>query len=192
MVDAGSKPKLDKFLFALRAKKAACQHTVPEILNKALLNVAFRAASATPKGSPGRIRADLMRDPNLRYALTAIQLKKRGVGALKSPQFARAVEAFVKRRAASANYLRAAYAKAIEQLGGRFRGSNFKGADGFANKATVNRMIAQMVTILDQPNGSHAASAEAIGKQAIQEAIDFVAEDMLVYARAKLAAAAAI
>jgi hypothetical protein len=192
MVSPVANVKLDKFLFALRAKKAACQHTMPEILNKAALNICYRASSFTPKGDANRIRASLMRDPHLRYALTAIELKKRGVGALKKPEFAKAVERFVSRRASSANYLRAAWAQAIQNLGGSFRGAKFKGAsEGFANKATVKRLIAEIVAVLDQPTEGKAASAEAIGMEAVQKAINFVAEDMLTYARQKLAAAAA-
>src|ERR1041385_2102446 len=133
MIDTGAKVNLDKFVFALRAKKAACQHTMPEILNKALLNIGYRASSFTPKGSAAAIRSGLMADPHLRYALTSMALKRRGIGALKSPEFAKEVARFVSRRASSAGYLRAAYATAIQQLGGSFRGAKFKGADSFAN-----------------------------------------------------------
>lgn len=192
MVDAGGKANVNKFLFALRAKKAACQHAMPEILNKAALNIAFRASSFTPKGNAAKIRAGLMSDPHLRYALTAIALKKKGIGILKKPQFAQAVASFVSRRASSANYLRAAYANAIQQLGGNFRGSIFKGArEGFANKAEVGKLLAQIIAILEQPDEKHARSAETIGIDALQKAIDFVADDMLAYAKQKLAAAAA-
>lgn len=192
MITGAAKVNVDKFVFALRAKKAACQHTMPDILNKAALNVAFRASSFTPKGSAALIRSGLMRDPHLRYALTAIRLKQRGIGALKSPLFAKEVARFVSRRASSAGYLRAAYAQAIANLGGSFRGSQFKGAaEGFANKATIRKLLAEIVTIVSEPDTSHAAGAERIGKDAIQKAINFVAEDMLVYAQRKLADAAA-
>lgn len=172
-----------KFIFALRAYKAATKKDGAEVLNRAARNVAFRASSATKKGSAARIRASLNRDPHLRYALTALALKKRGVGALKSPEFAREVERFVSHRAASANYLRAAWAKAIEDLGGSFRGEKFRGAGGFANKATVRQLVTEIVAITAQPNGSKAASAERVGMVALQKALVFVADDMLQYAR---------
>lgn len=192
MVTPGVKVNLNKFVFALRAKKAACQHTMPEILNKALLNVGYRAASFSPKATAAQIRTGLMRDPHLRYALTSIALKKRGVGILKSPAFRKEVERFVSRRASSAGYLRSAYAKAIEQLGGTFRGAKMRGTSaGFANKAHVGRLIAEMVAILEQPDARHAQGAERIGLEAIQKAINFVADDMLDYAQRKLAEAAA-
>lgn len=193
MINAGANVKIDKFVFALRAKKAACQHTMPDILNKAALNVAFRASSFTPRGQAALIRTGLFKDPHLRYALTSIHLRKHGIGALKSPLFAKEVARFVSRRAASAGYLRAAYAQAIANLGGSFRGSQFKGtAEGFANKATISKLLAEIVTIVSEPDTSHAAGAERIGKVAIQKAIDFVADDMLAYAQRKLAAAAAV
>lgn len=192
MVGVIANTRIDKFVFALRAKKAACQHAMPEILNKAALNVAFRASQFTPKGNANQIRASLMRDQHLRYALTAMALKKRGAGILKSPAFAKEVEKFLSRRASSANYLRAAFAQAVQKLGGTFRGAKFKGAgEGFANRATVGRLIAEIVAILNQPNESKAAGAERILMSAVNEAIDFVANDMLVYANRKLAGAAA-
>jgi hypothetical protein len=191
MVDAGAKTNVNKFLFALRAKKAACQRSYPEILNDALRNVAFRASSFTPRANASKIRSELMRNPRMRYALTAILLKKKGIGALKKPLFAKEVARFIVRRAASAGYLRAAYAKAIADLGGTFKGSKFSGADGFANKASVSRLIAEMVTIVTEPDATHAQGAERIGTEAIRQAIDFVADDMIAYAQRKLAAAAA-
>jgi hypothetical protein len=188
----GAKTNIDGFVFALRAKKAACQRTMPDILNHALRDVAFRAASYTPKANAARIRADLMSDPHLRYALTSIVLRKKGIRALKKPEFAAAVARFVSRRASSAAYLRSAYAKVIEQLGGSFKGAHFRGAaEGFANEATAGKLIAQMVTILSQPSSQQAASAERIGIEAINKALNFVAQDMIEYAQRKLAEAAA-
>src|SRR5581483_3943455 len=101
-----------KFLFALRAYKAATGKDCAEILNRAGLNVAYRAAQNTPVASAATIRSQLDRG-HLKYALTALALKKRGIGALKSPKFAEEVARFVARRVSSARYLRAAWAQAI-------------------------------------------------------------------------------
>lgn len=191
MITAIAKTNINNFVFALRAYKAATKKDEVDILNRAARNVAFRAASFTPKASAATVRSGLMKDPHLRYALTAIALRKRGIGALKSPEFAKEVARFVSRQASSAGYLRAAYAKAIEQLGGTFRGSKFKGADGFANKAKITALIAEIVAIVSQPDAAHAASAEVIGKRAIDEAVQFVAADMLNYAQQKLVQTAA-
>src|SRR4051812_34000515 len=104
---------VSQFQLALRAYKAATQKDAATVLNRAGRNLAFRASQFTPKGNPARIRTDLMRDPHLRYALTSLLLKKKGIGPLASPQFAAAVEKFVAKRASSANYLRAGWAQAI-------------------------------------------------------------------------------
>lgn len=191
MVQPGFKADIEQFKFALRAKKAACHNTLPDILNHAAKNIAFRSSSFVPKANPAKIRAELMRDPHLRFALTSMALKKKGVGRLKSPEFAKAVLAYVGRRVSSANYLRASFANAIEQLGGTFRGSKMRGASGFANKAQASRFIAEIVSIVEQPTSAKADSAEAIMQKAAWEAIRFVTEDMLVYARRKLEVAAA-
>lgn len=191
MLGVGFKSDIEKFKFALRAKKAACQKTLPDILNHAAKNIAFRSSSFVPKANPARIRSELMRDPHLRFALTSMALKRKGIGRLKSPEFARAVLKYVGRRVSSANYLRASFANAIEQLGGTFRGKKMRGASGFANKAQVSRFIVEIVSIVEQPTPAKANSAEAIMQKAAWEAIRYVTEDILVYARRKLEVAAA-
>lgn len=172
-----------KMVAALRAYKIATCKDEKDILNRAARNTAYRAASATPVASPSKIRRDVMRDPHLRYALTSIALRRKGIGLLKSPEFAKAVSNLVSRRASSAKYLRAGWAKAIQELGGTFRGSKFKGADGFANKATTSRLVTEIVNILAQPDSSHAAGAERIGLVALQQGLDAAAADMMDYAR---------
>jgi len=175
-----------KFIKALRAYKAVTQKDEAEILNKRAKNIAYRCSQFTPKGNASRVRAALMKDPHLRFALTAIVLKKRGVGMLKSPEFQKEVDALVARRASSANYLRAAWANAIQQLGGSFNGAKFKGAGGFANKATVASLLAQIVAITNQATAAHAASAERIGAIALQEAIESDTADMIRFCRQQM------
>lgn len=174
------------FIFALRAYKAATQKDEAEILNKRGRNIAFRAASFTKKGSPVRIRSALMRDPHLRFALASILLRKRGIGKLKAPAFAKAVQSLVAHRVGSANYLRAAWAQAVHDLGGTFKGSRLRGASGFANKATVAKLLTQIVAITSQPNNAHARSAESIGMIALQRAIDHDTADMLEFCRQQM------
>lgn len=170
-------------IFAFRAYKAATRKDEVTIVNRATRNIAFRASSFTPKGNANKIRRDLMSDPHLRYALTAIILKKRGVGRLPSPQFQKEVDKFVSRRASSANYLRAGWAKAIVDLGGTFRGAKFRGAGGFGNKAIISRVIAEVVNTTTHANAASVRGAELIGSEALQKAIAFVAEDMLSFAK---------
>lgn len=179
----GVKVDTSQFRFALRAYKAATKKDCVDVLNRAAKNVAFRASSFTPKGRANKIRRDLMRDPRLRYALTSIILKKRGVGRLPSPQFQKEVDRFVSRRASSANYLRAGWAKAIADLGGTFRGAKFRGAGGFGNKALVNKLLADIVNTTTHANAASVKGAELIGSEALQKAIAFVAEDMILFSQ---------
>jgi hypothetical protein len=179
-----------RFRFALRAYKAATQKDEAEILNRSARNVAFRAASFTPKGSAARIRRSLMADPHLRFALTSMALKKRGIGFLKSPGFAKEVSRLVSRRASSAGYLRAGWANAIQQLGGSFRGAKFKGAGGFANKASVGKLIAEIVNTTTHATAASVNGAELIGAKALQAALAYVAEDMIAYSRKIMGATA--
>lgn len=183
MVDPGIKIDTTKFVAALRAYRLATKKDTVEVLNRAARNVAFRASQFTPKGNAGKIRADLMRDPHLRYALTALQLKKTGQGRLPSPQFQAAVDRLVSKRASSANYLRAGWAKAVQDLGGSFRGAKFRGAGGFANKAIVSRLIAEIVNTTTHTKSASVIGAELIGTEALQKAIAFVAEDMIQFAK---------
>jgi len=102
---------------------------------------------------------------------------------LPSPQFQKEVDKFVSRRASSANYLRAGWAKAIVDLGGSFRGAKFRGAGGFANKALVNKLIANIVNTTAHANSASVRGAELIGSEALQRAISFVAQDMIEFSK---------
>lgn len=172
-----------QFILALRAYRAATKKDCVDVLNRAARNVAFRSAQFTPKGSANRIRRDLMRDKRLRFALTSIALRKRGIGRLPSPQFQKEVDKLVSRRASSANYLRAGWAKPIQDLGGTFRGAKFRGAGGFANKALVNKLLAEIVNTTIHQNAASIRGAELIGSEALQRAISFVAADMIQFSK---------
>lgn len=182
-----NKVDTSQFILALRAYRAATKKDSVEVLNRAARNVAYRSSQFTPKGNASKIRRDIMRDPNLRYALTSIALRKKGVGRLPSPQFQKAVDALVSRRASSANYLRAGWAKAIQDLGGSFRGVKFRGAGGFGNKAIINKLIANIVNTTSHKTQASVVGAELIGGKALQQAIAFVAEDMIAYAKQLMA-----
>ncbi len=175
-----------EFTRALGLYAEATQKDEAEILNRAARNLAYRAAQNTPVAQAAEIKSGLFRDEHLRFALTSIALKKRGIGALKSPEFQKEVDRFVARRIASRRYLRAAWAPAIIALGGSFRGTKFKGIVGEAKKATARKLVAEILTLINQPDQSHAKGAEEIVAKALQKALDFVAQDMIQYADRKL------
>lgn len=168
---------LPQFSAALREYKEATGKDEVEILNRAGRNVAFRAASFTPKATASRIRADLMKDPHLRYALTSLYLRKRGRGILKKPEFRQEVKKLIARRIASRAYLRSGWAPAVIALGGSFRGK--KSDKGWAKKASVLNLITEIANTVP--------GIDKVGVKALNEAIDFVAKDMLGYAQDLLA-----
>lgn len=179
---------VSQFQRALKEYGEATGKDGAEILNRAGRNVAYRAAQFTPIAGVAKIRRALMSDPNLRYALTSIALRKTGgKQILRSPEFKKAVERFVSRRISSSRYLRAAWANAIEKMGGSFRGRRFKGTGGGARPATLHKLLTELVAQTIQPDDRHARSAENVGIKPLQEAIDFVAKDMIDFAQRLLA-----
>jgi hypothetical protein len=145
-----------------------------DVLNRAGRNVAFRASQFTPAATVGKIRSDLNRDPHLKYALTSLALKKKGIGILPSPQFAKEVEKFVARRVASRAFLRSGWSAAIEALGGVYRGRNPGKGHGYATKASVYRFLTEIANTVP--------GIEKIGVAALKKAIDYVSQDMIDYA----------
>lgn len=180
-----------EFQSALQQYSEATKKDESEILNRAGKNVAYRASQFTPVAEAATIKSGLFADDHLRFALTAMKIKERGMGVLKSPQFAQEVEKFVRSRVASRRYLKAGWAVAIEKFGGTYRGSKFRGATGEAIKATADSLITELAAILDEPTEAKAQSAESKMLPALQEALDFVARDMIDYAQRKLAKTAA-
>lgn len=180
-----------QFQRALQEYADATKKDEADILNKAGKDVVYRAAQFTPKAKGPQIKAFLLANPKLLYALTARMLKKKGIGALKSPQFQEATQQLIRKRASSARYLTAAWARAAEAFGATFRGAKFKGATGYGIKATPANLLATIVAIVDEPDDTHARSAEAVEIVALQEALDFKARDMIEYAQRKLAKTAA-
>jgi hypothetical protein len=167
-----------QFTRALNEYKEATGKDGAEILNRAGRNVAYRAAQGTPKATQARIRRDLYADPRLRYALTSISLRKQGMGFMKTG-FAKEVQRFVSRRIASAGFIRSGWAEAIEKLGGTYRGRKIGKGHGRATKATALNLIAEIVNTVP--------GIEKVGVKALQNAVEFVAADMIDYSQRLLA-----
>lgn len=170
------KIQYDQKLFqqALREYQRETGKDMVDVLNRAGRNVAFRAAQFTPAATVGKIRADLNREPHLKYALTSIALRKKGIGILPSPQFRKEVEKFVARRVASRAFLRSGWANAVEYLGGTWRGRRVGRGHGYATRASVYRFLTEVANTVP--------GIERIGVPALKKAIDFVSQDMIDYA----------
>lgn len=176
---------ISQFQKALQLRARVTKREERDIINRALLNVAYRAAQFTDVAQAADIKSGLYRDNRLRYALTSLRLKGEK---LKSPDFQKAVDAFVAYRIGSRRYLRSGWAKPIIDLGGTFRGSRLKKGteEGWAQKASVFDLVARLAVILKEPNESKAKSAEDVLFAALQEAVDFVAQDMIQHDTKKL------
>lgn len=188
----GFKLDTSEFESALNSYREATGKDAKDILNKAALNFAYRAAQFTVVETAAQIQSDLLKDPKILYALVSLSLRKRGIGTLAPAEFQKEVAAFIQRRKGSARYLRVGWAQAIIDLGGSFRGSRLeRGSHSFANPATVADLLATVAWIVDETNEHKAETAEDKVWPVLQEALDFVADDMQTYANEKLAKTAA-
>jgi hypothetical protein len=187
----GLKLDTSDFESALNSYQEATGKDAKDILNKAALNFAYRAAQFTVMETAAQIQSDLLKDPKILYALVSLSLKKRGIGTLAPAEFQKEVQAFIQRRKGSARYLRVGWAQAIIDLGGSFRGSRLeRGSHSFANPAVAD-LLATVAWIVDETNEHKAETAEDKVWPVLQEALDFVANDMETFAQDKLAKTAA-
>lgn len=175
---------------ALLNYEAATGRDLPEVLNRAGKNIAYRTASFTKPALAGQIERDLTRgaDEHFLAALTSIRLRKKGIGRVAAPQFRKEMTKTLMGRIGSKGYMRYAWAEAIEKFGGNFRGKRLAGASAEVIKATVNSLLTAITASVNQPTEAKAASAEEKMMPALQEAVDFVAADMLEYAAKKMQA----
>lgn len=183
---------LNGFAEALYQYEAATGKDSADILNRAALNVAYRAAQFTPVATAAEIKSGLSGNEKMLAALTSISLRKRGIGVVSAPGFQKEMQNYLTRRVGSRRYLRSGWAPAIIALGGSFRGSKLsRGVDGYADKATPLQLLAEIGVIIDEAHAGKVEGAEKIGEKALVEAIDFVAEDMIEYSQDRLAKTAA-
>lgn len=179
------------FQSALEIYRRATRKDVPEVVNRAAINLAFRSAQFTPKAdipsSIGKIR-------NI-YAFTNWVYTQRGI---KHPTKARRDAAFsrlIRQRVSVAGFIRRGWAQAgkrIQQQSG-IRGSvRIPGLGGRRGKGTgtmARQAILSFAEIVNFSTSKSVTSASALkryGGEGLQEAIRFVTGDMMEYARKKL------
>lgn len=191
---------LRQFDEAIFYRMETTDKALPEIINTAARNAAYRAAQFTPVATDATIRQSLSK-PHLLAALTSRYLAAHGQGRLPPGQFKAAMEAYERAKLGTKKYLRSGWAPCIRAMGGGFRGGvNQKAEDAYTKKsgrksgihssgrrATRFRLAALLIWITDQPTDAKRASAEKIAFTALQKGIDFVADDMIRHAQEKLA-----
>lgn len=195
------------FSKVLKQYAAATKKELPDVLNRALRNVGFRAAQFTPKDSPAEIEADLLKD---KFALKFITSKLRArigkqfttkkgktrtVQRVTRKQIALATRQFIKRRKRRTGFLRAGWVAALISAGLKTSGlsgnlladSKSKNAIGSGVLATVNTLRASLSNgVWSRLGGKSKARTAVAMQQALQRAMAFVAKDMDTFAKDKL------
>lgn len=169
---------LTEFESALRLYQDATNKAVPDILNRAAVNIAFKAMAKTKMTPVSKIRKHdptkrpEKRNTRLLYAVTA----KARAG---STDGGRAAKEFAKRNS-SRGYIKAGWAAVIRLAGksSRVEPSPAMLQDSEFNAATVFKRAAEIA------NG--AKGAEKVGLPALQAAVKIVSKDMETYALKKM------
>ncbi len=179
-----------RFREKMRAAALASKKDDAYIVNRTCRNVAFRAASFTPKTTAAKIRADLRRG-KLLVKLAASQLKKQK-GKFTRKDLADRMRRIQKSRTGNVTALRAGWAKAIIEMGGNFRGAKLRAAgsaaEGFGRRATLAHLFAHIrnaIVTRDHSGRETGAANIPVLRIALSQAIEFVTADMEVYAMRK-------
>lgn len=189
---------LGDFRAALRKVKVATKKAEADIVNGALKDVAFRAASFTPKTSQARVVSQLTSD-GLLPALASMSLNKRVGKNTKTakvwgrPQHHAEMLRILAARRRGVNAIRAGWIPAIQSLGGSFRGVKVipggSAAQGTAKPATIDNLSGFIVNTVKTMSGSHivyTADEIAVALAALEKAIVFVTKDKNDYAQRKI------
>lgn len=184
---------LANFQAALSLYAKATGKDAPEIVNRAAVNLAFRAAEFTPKADMsaaiGKIR-NIYAFTNFRYTQTRRKHPKRAkmdAAVLRTIRQLNALSGFIRRGWVAAGRK----LKAQSGVTGTSRapagggGKKGKGTATMAREAVVS--FAEIVNYSTSKSGSSPAALEKYGGSGLSRAVSFVANDMRQYAEKKLA-----
>lgn len=186
------KASINNLRRALRDVATESKKTEAEIVNKAAKDIAFRAASFTPKSSRAAINKSLPKDAI--YKIAAARLNRlHGKKMWTSADRAEMAGKIRKSAFFSIGALRAGWIPAITALGGKYRGAKLgsrgSASRGDGKKATIGRLVASIrSTIITQNYLGVKSSAENISllRAALNKAVDYVASDRDEYVRKKI------
>lgn len=211
-----SKANIAEFTRGIRAVQQATRREMPKIVNRALLNVAYRAMEYTEYADPGKIQSELYRDNMLVKIATAWLVNKQGRamrgrsgdikrtkggkikyhGAITRAKIAAAATRFLRIRISSSKAARASWIPSIRDLGGAIRGDakqkqGSTAAKGGAIRASLSRMFGQIKSTLITKNAKGSKTdigAIAMAERALDKAVAKVARENLDYAQGKIEA----
>lgn len=192
-----------EFTKALMEYQEATKKDSAYILNRAARNVAFRAASNTPKADPSAIESELLKDKlalkivtkalraKIGTSYTTAKGKVRTVTGVSRRQIAIAAKRLIANRKKRRGFMRAGWFPAIKLFGGTIRGerplSGSKADLGGATLANPGRPIAKLYNaVYGRMTGKAGGQSRARMEQALRQAMTFVANDMRQYAREKM------
>jgi len=185
---------LSRFRAALRAVLMETKKPEAEIVNKALKDVAFRAASFTPKANPAEIRRKLTTGGILPAIAAKACNQKFGKRRWNRAQHQAMMKALLAKKSRGAGAIRAGWIPAITALGGKYRGAKLmpggSASRGTASRATISRLSGMIrnAVITRNARGREFGGADiAIAVNALDKAIGFVSADRESYLARKRA-----
>ena len=185
------KSDMKKLHASLKAVKETSRRSFTEIINKALKDVAFRAAQFTPKTKSSVVRAGLRPKLLSRIAAKALTAKQ---GKFKKSELAAEKKKIMARRLKGIGGVRAGWFPAIVALGGKIRGgekmkSSGSASKGFAKKAGGLRLSGKIsnavVTTQFAKKTNTGAGNIPFAVSALRQAVLFVANDRAAHAERK-------
>lgn len=204
------------FVDQIKATGEASKKPFADLVNKSLRNVAFRAASFTPKGDPSMIEAELLTD-KLALKIVTKKLKKQEgnqvidrYGNTKLTKTGRAkkharttrrlialrAKQLIARRKKVVGYLRAGWFPAVRAFGGNLRGQGVRifspeAKLGSATPATIRSLLGKISNrVWDKIRGRAQGTTRSEMKAALDQAVIFVTKDMRVHQENKTIEAA--
>jgi len=172
--------------------KSASKRTGAEIVNKALKDIAFRAASFTAKSSASKIRGELRGELLTKMAIKALKEKSDTFNAFDIRDMKARI---LKARTSHVGALRAGWIPAIQALGGNYRGAkklaSGSAKNGKAVRATPSRMkgLIRNTIVTRSSKGKTTAGQIDLLRKGLLKGIAYVTRDRNREARRRMLAA---
>jgi len=196
-----STSNIKAFAATLRLVAKVSKKDFVDIVNNALRDVAYRAASFTPKTTASKISQEL-KSGGLLPRLAALSLNRRlgknpkcGPKIWGRKEHRREMAAILKRRRSGVNAIRAGWIPAIQQLGGSFRGAALKpgstASGGIGSPATLSKLHGFIRNTVRDKNATGRVFSAAeidVAVVALNQAIQFVTVREIGYAQRKIEA----
>ena len=188
------KSSLRQFQNAIQTYHLATRKDIPEVVNRAALNLAFRSAQFTQIADRQAIKS--MKGVRNPYALVNWNYTQQNKPHPKRKQMDAAVRKFFNSRSAAAGFFRRGWVEAgrkIQEATGLRPGVRVTGIGrrkGWGRATPAREALRSFALITNYAASKTKGSGEALvkfGGEGLKKAVNFVANDMLTYAQKKLA-----